>query len=203
MKKYLCVLFILFSQTAFCQDSLKTIDKSYEQNIDKNILRLILTFPLSPDYEETTISLSYERQMHRSFTILASAGPGFHLRKFGPENQRYQLTINAFAAVEFRYYFLFLHRLKRERSVLNFSGPYFSLAQNIFSNPIALLNQPKNEAFQGSTYTSFNLGYHKQYRKFYMNAFFGVNIFSINLSKDYPNEQLAKIRGGLQIGMVF
>src|SRR5882762_4688568 len=113
--------FLLAQNTSNFSDSIA-------KQIKKNTCRVTLTASLTPDYETTTIlSGNYEHQIKKAFSIVGKLGIGASVKKFGSAGNRYQTSFHLFEAVEARYYFSLYRRLKREKSVLNFSGPYISL----------------------------------------------------------------------------
>jgi hypothetical protein len=104
--------------------------------------------------------------------------------------------------VELRYYFTLLHRIKKQKPVRNFSGLYLSAEQNVFSNPIILINEKRSDAFGGSAGAFLNIGYQKEVGKnFYFNAFFGPRLYGADFGPDIRS--LEDYHGGLAVGVVF
>lgn len=111
--KFLIVLILLGAATSSRAQG-KDI---FSKDIEKNIFRASLTF-IAPDDEGWPLLFSYEREIHKSFTIVASAGPSFR----GTFNEPGEFAIHGFVSAEFRYYFNLIHRIKKEKTVRNFSA---------------------------------------------------------------------------------
>ena len=181
-------------------------EKIPDKNLSKlqsNIFRINITQATLPDYETNTLSGAYEHQIKNAFTFLGKIGIGYAVDKFGSSDDPYQISYHLYSAVETRYYFTLKRRQKKEKSVLNFSCPYVSLEQTLYSNQFALDNQIAKKAFEGSTRTFINLGCQKQIVKFYMAAFFGASIFTKDFAIYGTGRSIRPLHGGVIIGYVF
>jgi hypothetical protein len=201
MRKYIYIITLLLApQIVFCQskdDSLKIV-------LPKNIFRVIITQPLFPDYETSVIVAgNYERGFGKNLTLSTKIGLGTSVKKFGPSTNPTQTSFHLYSSAEFKHFFLMKNRIKKQRTILKYSGPYIGVEQNLFTNPIALINQTSNEAFAGSSITFLNLGYQKQVGKLYLAAHFGVNIWGVDLSKQIGGRDLNTLHGGVGLGFVF
>lgn len=189
---------IVFGQSK----NLKIVDKNLSI-IQDNIFRINLTQAVLPNYETGTISGVYERRIKSAFSFVGKIGIGGELKKFGPPGDPNQLSFHFYSAAEGRYYFTLKRRQRREKSVLNFSCPYIGIEQNLFTNPIALINQIPKKAFEGNTRTFLNLGSQKQIGKLYLGAFMGISLFENDFTIYDKGRKMEQLHGGVQIGYVF
>lgn len=128
--------------------------------VNRNIFRLVATEPLDKDYETSNIvSFNYEHKIRTVFSLVSKLGIATSVKKTGTDSNPYRISFHLYSSIEGRYYFTLKRRLRKEKSILNFSGPYIGFEQNLFTNPIALINQTKKNAFEGYTATYLNLGY--------------------------------------------
>jgi hypothetical protein len=199
------ILFIILLSPffVFAQNSKQKFNDTLTKQIQNGIYRITLTQPLTPDYETITLAGNYEHKLKKAFSIVGKFGVGTSVKKFGSADNPNQTSFHVFGAIETRYYFSLYRRLRKEKTVLNFSAPYISLEQNLFTNPIALINQTKKEAFEGSTRLFLNVGYQKQISKLYLGAFFGVSFLENDFSKYDKGRSITPIHGGLTVGYVF
>jgi hypothetical protein len=160
MKQLKLLLSVIFLPILLCgqTNSTKSTDKDLNK-IQSNIYRVNITQPIFPEYETITLSSVYEHRIKNAFSLLGKIGIGTSVKKFGNSSNPYQTSFHFYTAVEVRYYFTLKRRQKKEKSVFNFSCPYLAIEQNLFTNPIALINQIPKDAFEGSTRTFLNLGY--------------------------------------------
>ena len=180
----------------------KVFDKSLSI-IQDNIYRINITQAILPNYETSTLSGVYERRIKNAFSLVGKIGIGSELKKFGPPGDPNQISFHFYSALEGRYYFTLKRRQRKEKSVLNFSCPYIGIEQNLFTNPIALINQDRKNAFGGSTRTFLNLGSQKQIGKLYLGGFLGVSIFENDLKYYSTGRKMERLHGGALIGYVF
>ncbi|HMT72722.1 MAG TPA: hypothetical protein PKA77_01520 [Chitinophagaceae bacterium] len=204
MKKFKLLLLIItlphliFAQSKNIEAKSKSVDY-----IKANIYRIDITQPIFPEYETITLSGIYEHRIKNSFSFLGKIGIGTSVRKFGSSSNRYQTSFHLYSAIEARYYFTLKRRQKKEKPVLNFSCPYLAIEQNLFTNPIVLINQTSKDAFEGNTRTFINLGYQKQIGKLHLGAFFGVSAFVKDFSIYDKGRNISPVHGGLMLGYVF
>ena len=182
--------------------NLKAIDKNLSV-IQDNIFRINLTQAILPNYETSTLSGVYERRIKNTLSIFGKIGIGSEFNEWGGVIDPHQASYHFYSAIEARYYFTLKRRQKREKPVLNFSCPYIGIEQNLFTNPIVLINQNRKDAFGGSTRTFLNLGSQKQLGKLYLGAFMGVSIFEKDLKYYSTGRKMERLHGGIQIGYVF
>jgi len=150
----------------------------FSKDIEKNIFRSSVTF-IAPDDEGLPITFSYEREIRKPFTVLAGAGFSFH----GLYNETGEFAIHGYMSAEFRYYFNLLHRVKKEKTVRNFSATYLSLQESLLSGPIALINISRENTAKEKASTFLNLGLQKQYKRGFLNIFLGPELHFNNLEK--------------------
>ncbi|HWJ27864.1 MAG TPA: hypothetical protein VNS32_15065, partial [Flavisolibacter sp.] len=147
---------------------------------------------------------AYERGLFRPFTLLFKAGPAFDREYLFTDiygTEQYKWFLNVAASGELRYYFTLNHRIKHERTVKNFSGPYFSLEENVWSKPLIIFNKTGGESLTGGHGTYINLGYQKQVSLTYYNIYFGTRF----PGKIYEQsvDVFDIIHAGISIGRVF
>ena len=150
----------------------------FSKDIEKNIFRASLA-TIVPDDEGSPLLFSYEREIHRPFTVVAGTGTSF---RPGSVDEG-ELAIHGFATIELRYYFNLMHRIKKEKTVRNFSATYLSLQESLFSGPIALLNVSSKNAASGKARTFLNLGIQKQFKQKFVNLFLGPGLHFNDLEK--------------------
>jgi hypothetical protein len=150
----------------------------FSKDIEKNVFRAFFTC-IIPDDEGWPLLFSYEREIRKPFTIVIGAGPSFR----GTLNETGEFELHSFASAEFRYYFNLMHRIKKEKTVRNFSASYLSIQESLLSGPVALMNISSENAAKGKARTFLNLGIQKQYRKGYLNLFLGPGLHFNDLEK--------------------
>jgi hypothetical protein len=167
-------MFIAFGIRSYAQQK-----DLFSKDIEKNIFRTTISF-IAPDDEGLPILFSYEREIRKPFTIVLSIGPSFRgLLEDGSQ----KIAIHAFASAELRYYFNLLHRIKKEKTVRNFSATYLSLQESLLSGPIALINTSGENASNRKAGAFLNLGLQKQYKQGYLNLFLGPGLHFNDLDK--------------------
>jgi len=150
----------------------------FSKDIEKNIFRASFTC-IFPDDEGWPLTFSYEREIRKPFTIVIGVGPSFR----GTSNETGELAIHGFVSAEFRYYFNLVHRIKKEKTVRNFSATYLSLQESLFSGPLALINLSSENAAKGKARTFLNLGLQKQFKRTYLHIFLGPGLHFNDLDK--------------------
>lgn len=150
----------------------------FSKDIEKNIFRATLTL-IAPDDEGWPLLFSYEREIRKPFTVVLGAGPSFR----GTSNEQGELSIHGYASVELRYYFNLRHRIKKEKTVRNFSATYLSIQESLFSGPVALVNMLSENAAVGKARTFLNLGLQKQFKQGYLNLYLGPGLHFNDLDK--------------------
>lgn len=150
----------------------------FEKNIRKNIFRTTFTY-IIPGEEGSPLLFSYERQLYKPITLVT--GAGFSLVASG--NDQGELAIHTFASIELRYYFNLVHRLKKDKYVRNFSIPYLSVQESLFSGPIALIGISSTNASAGKARTFLNLGWQRQFKQHYLYLFLGPGLHFNDLEK--------------------
>lgn len=173
MKSFI-VFILLGSVTSSCAQE----KDMFSMDIEKNIFRASATF-IVPDDEGWRLSFSYEREIRKPFTFLVAAGPSFSSRSA----ETVELAIYGYMCAEFRYYFNLMHRIKKEKTVRNFSATYLSIQENLFSGPIALINMSRENADKAKALTFLNLGIQKQFKQGYFNIFLGPGLHFNDLDK--------------------
>jgi hypothetical protein len=150
----------------------------FSKDIEKNVFRAFFTC-IIPDDEGWPFLFSYEREIRKPFTIVAGTGLSFR----GTLNETGEFELHGFVSAEFRYYFNLMHRIKKEKTVRNFSATYLSIQESFLSGPVALMNISSENAAKGKISTFLNLGLQKQYRKGYFNLFLGPGLHFNDLEK--------------------
>ncbi len=166
---------IFFGSVAFCYAQERDM---FSKDIEKNIFRASFTC-IFPDDEGWPLTFSYEREILKPFTLVILAGPSFR----GTTNETGELAIHGFMSAEFRYYFNLRHRIKKEKTVRNFSATYLSLQESLFSGPVALINMLSGNAADAKARTFLNLGLQKQFKQRYLNIFLGPGLHFNDLDK--------------------
>jgi hypothetical protein len=205
MKQIKLLLFIMSSPILLLSQTKITKQKdSSTIKIQNNIYRIIYTQPIDKDFETNgIIAFNYERKIINAFSVASKLGVATSVNKFGDGGNPYQISFHLFSSIEARYYFTLNRRLRKGKSVFNFSSPYISLEQNLFSNQFALINQTAKKSFEGYTATYFNLGYQKQITNFYFAAYIGGQLAIKDFSKYDIGRSLSPFHVGLTIGYVF
>lgn len=150
----------------------------FSNYIEKNVFRATFTLIVLDD-EGWPLMFSYEREIRKPFTIVLGAGPSFN----GTMNEQGELAIHGYASVELRYYFNLLHRIKKEKTVRNFSATYLAIQESLFSGPVALVNMLSTNAAEGKARTFLNLGLQKQFKQNYFNLYLGPGLHFNELDK--------------------
>jgi hypothetical protein len=150
----------------------------FSKEIAKNIFRVSFTC-ITPDDEGWPLTFSYEREIRKPFTVVIGAGPSFR----GTSNGTGELAIHGVVSVEFRYYFNLVHRIKKEKTVRNFSATYLSLQESLISGPIALVNISSENAVKGNARTFLNLGLQKQFKQKFLTIYLGPGLHFEDLEK--------------------
>jgi len=177
MRVYLVFFIFVFHCVAHGQQPVKDSDM-FAMDLEKNILRVVLTAQIS-DNEGWPLMLNYEREIKRPFTLVF---------KGGPEIKCYDtlhFSVNAFGAIEFRFYCNLLDRIKKGKRVYNFSAPYFSIEETFLSDAFLLsgVNREKVPSARGGTF--FNFGIQNQFKRGYFNAFFGMSLRRRDTKRPY------------------
>ena len=150
----------------------------FSNYIEKNVFRVTFTL-IVPDNEGWPLVFSYEREIRKPFTIVLGAGPSFNATL----NEQGEMAVHGYASVELRYYFNLMHRIKKEKTVKNFSATYLALQESLFSGPIVLINMLSGNAAEGKARTFLNLGIQKQFRQNYLNLYLGPGLHFNDLDK--------------------
>ena len=172
--KSLITVILLLSGTS-CRAQQKDM---FAMDIEKNIFRASFTL-IAPDDEGLPFLFSYEREIRKPFTLVISAGPSF--RGLGAGSSGY--VIHGFASAELRYYFNLMRRIKKEKTVRNFSATYLSIQESLLSGPIALVNVLSVTAAKGKARTFLNLGIQKQFKQKFLNLYLGPGLHFNDLDK--------------------
>ncbi|MGE5106289.1 MAG: hypothetical protein ACM3H8_02000 [Sphingobacteriales bacterium] len=196
----LCLFFVpIFSIAQF--DRASTGDP-HKSEINKDIFRANATLSID---SRLSITANYEHEIKRPFTFVLKAGPSFSrdyitTDAFGEE--QYRFTMNVVASGELRYYFNLRHRIKLEKTTRNFSAGYLSLEPFVSTKPFAILNNDKDYDPQPTkTGVYLNLGFQKQVRKTYFNAFFGTR--ADTKIYNHNEDVFDIIQGGVTVGRAF
>lgn len=173
----------------------------YKMEISKDIFRVNLSLATDAKFSPHA---AYERELFRPFTLLLKAGPAFDRDYLFTDiwgNEQYKWFLNFAASGELRYYFSLGRRIKHEKTVKNFSGPYLSLEEAVWSKPLIILNKTGDEVLKGSYGTFINLGYQKQVGLTYYNIFFGTKF--PGKIYEQSTDAFDIIHAGIGIGRVF
>jgi hypothetical protein len=199
--KFHFLLLLLISQRAICQFIPPGEQDLHKMEINKNIFRVLMTTLIDESFAFTGC---YEREIFKPFTIVVNAGPYIswdeNLRGARDYNQ-YRWTLKAVASCELRYYFNLRRRIRLEKTTRNFSAGYLSLEPFVASKSLIILNRSGAEPKPGNKGVFINIGYQKQFRRTYFNAFFGTRFGG----RVYENsvDVFDIIQGGLAIGRAF
>ena len=200
--KRILIIVLLFPLSIYAQKVRKMATDTGWGKIESNIYRITLMQPMFTDYESDGILAgNYEHKLTNKFSMVARLGLGFASDNFGPAQNPTRSSFHLYGALEARYYFSLERRIRKTKAVLNYSAPYISLEQNIITNHIALINKAKDGAMIGQTALYFNVGYQKQWGKFYLFGYFGVPLWGKRFSKDVS--QNISLHGGTGLGYVF
>ena len=185
----------------FCQVKSSTYADTYKEEVDKNIFRVMSTLGLD---ESQAITACYEHEIYKPLSFLLKAGPsltGKFTSKDAFGNEQYAWSVRAVASAEVRCYYNLKRRVRHEKTIRNFSGYYISLEPFVISNPLIIVNDPNNDLSNGKAGIYLNIGFQKQVRHFYFNAFFGTRFFGQIYSNS--NSFLDVIQAGVTIGRAF
>jgi hypothetical protein len=190
------VLFLFFIPAAsICQVGSSTDDDPYKMEITKNILRAMCTFTMEVSTEFT---ICYEHEIKRPFTLVLKTGPSLFT---GDPSSDDGVGLTATASGELRYYYNLNRRKKLKKTIRNFSATYFSLEPFIKSKYLIIAKGPGVESLTKNSGAYVNIGFQKQFKRFYLNTYFGIR----SPGKIYSNsvDVLDIIHGGITIGHVF
>ncbi|MEP6749770.1 MAG: hypothetical protein ABJB86_18675 [Bacteroidota bacterium] len=175
MRLVLLQLFLLpfFATAQIIKDNSKDTDPN-KMEIDKNIFRMLLSASTDTKFSFTA---SYERQIIRPLTIFLKGGPAFNreyvtIDAFGTE--QYKWLFNVTASGELRYYYNLPGRIKKQRTVRNFSAFYLSLEELLISKPLFILNKSGDVELKGKNSAFINIGFQYQKNTTYFNVYFGT-----------------------------
>jgi hypothetical protein len=170
MKALLMLLLSLISSICYGQQDPSEEPEMFSMDINKNIFRLTLT-AIIPRRYSWPLAFSYEREIKRPLTLVLKAGPTFDYHTYTAEG-----SLNSFVSGELRYYLTLFKRIRKERSVRNFTGCYLSFEEYVLSDPLIVVNQSRSSAIQGACTTFLNVGFQKQSKQTYISVFFGPYI---------------------------
>jgi hypothetical protein len=196
-------IFFLISILPFISSSQRGKEKETDPDkteINKNIFRVIIS--LASD-TKLAINGNYEREILKPFTIVFKAGPAFSREDLFTRtyrNEDYKWLMNLIGSGELRYYFNLRRRIKMEKTTRNFSAGYFSLEELIISSPLIIINNRGEQKAPGKSDLYVNTGYQTQFKKSYINIFFGAKF----PGKAYDNsvDVTDLIHAGIVIGRV-
>jgi hypothetical protein len=190
MKISFSIFLILLFYTGIAQTD-------FTKEIEKNIFRATATVP------SLAVAMSYERQIVKPLTVVFNLGPAFNAKSASfTGNNKTAWNIYAQGSVEARCYYNLKHRLKKEKTIRNYSANYLSIEQFFITNPIISINQPRVAA-GGSSGLSLNVGLQRQTSKhFYIGGFLGVKIVGGNVEGAYSSKS-DPLRFGITLGHVF
>jgi len=196
-------IFFLITLLPFIASSQVGKEKETDPNkmeINKNIFRVIISLA-----SDTKLALNgnYEREIIKPFSIVFKAGPAFSREDlftgtYG--NEDYKWLMNLIVSGELRYYFNLKRRIKLEKTTRNFSACYFSVEELIISSPLIIINNRGEQKAPGKSGLYVNIGYQTQFKKSYVNIFFGAKF----PGKAYDNsvDVFDLIHAGIAIGRV-
>ena len=193
MKFYFFFLLFCF-QRAISQGITPGNEDPYKMEIQKNIFRGTLALM----FTELRAMVSYEREIFKPFTLVLKTGPSLRTDNSSPENE---IELAATASGELRYYFNLRRRIKHNKTVRNFSAGYLSLEPFVISKPLIISDQPGDDERAAQAIVYINIGAQKQFKRFYLNAFFGTPFFGRIYSNSVDVFDI--IQGGIVIGRVF
>lgn len=164
---------LVFSATGQTNNLSET--ETYANELKKNIFRLSLIV-LMPYDDGWPLAFSYERKIVKPFTAVLKAGPIFQHDEFGENNNPHRFYLSGYGSAELRYYFNLNRRIRKEKHARNFTANYLSLERQALTRTLATMNVEANDKREGRSYTYLNIGHQRQFRKGYLNAFFGPTI---------------------------
>ncbi|MGZ8559930.1 MAG: hypothetical protein ACXWWC_16425 [Chitinophagaceae bacterium] len=192
--KFFLLLPVIIPQIAICQFDPVKYEDPYKNDIDKHIFRLMGTASL---VSSLAFAGCYEHEIKKPFTVVVKAGPSFWADEYSSENG---IELTAIASGELRYYFNLRRRVKYEKITRNFSASYLSLEPFVKSKSLTVLDQSGTDEKPSSAGVYINIGFQKQVKRSYINAFFGTRFFG----KIYSNsvDVFDIIQGGIAFGRV-
>ncbi|MBC7903888.1 MAG: hypothetical protein H7Y27_10710 [Gemmatimonadaceae bacterium] len=162
--------------------------------INNQIFRLLIPITVER-FGGIGLQASYEHVIRKPFTFVIKGGPTFYAEDpdvFG---------INGRIAGEVRYYFNLFHRIKKDKTVKNFTAGYLSIEPFAVTGSYQFLRKgdiyeppPESGAF-------INIGYQWQFKRSYANIFFGTRFPGKVYSESVDATDL--LHAGLVIGKVF
>ncbi len=201
MKKIFLLFLITIPLRSISQVSSSRYTDTYKEEIDKTIFRLMMTLSLD---ETLTIAGCYEHEIYKPLTVVVKAGPVIsrdYLLRDAYGNEQYNWYIKAAAAAEVRCYYNLKRRIRHEKTIRNFSGYYVSLEPFVVSSSLVLINNDHAGTIPAKAGVYLNIGFHKQTRHTYFNAFFGTRFFGSIYENS--NSFLDVIHAGVTIGRAF
>ncbi|MBC7886776.1 MAG: hypothetical protein H7Z13_02735 [Ferruginibacter sp.] len=185
--KFLFFLLLFVPPAAICQVVSNDVD-IHKMEIDKDIFRAMVTFSID---EGVALAGCYEHEIYQPFTVVVKAGPSLSRAEITTgiwADKDYRQGLFMAASCELRYYYNLKRRIRLERTTRNFTASYLSLEPFAISKPLIIFSRSKADAKPASAGLFLNIGYQRQFRKTYLNAFFGTRIGSkIYLSSDVYN----------------
>jgi len=195
-------LFLLpfFAKSQIIKDNSTETDPN-KMEINKDIFRVLLSASTDTKF---SITGSYEREIKRPLTLFFKAGPAFNREyvttdAFG--KKQYKWFFNAIASGELRYYYNLNRRIRKGRTVRNFSAFYFSLEELLISKPLYILHKSGNEELKSRNSEFINIGYQYQKSTTYYNIYFGTR-FPGRIYNNTPSG-IDLLHGGVTIGRAF
>lgn len=175
--KFLLIVALLITQNAFCQFAPSEEADLHKMEINKDIFRVMMTTSIDASL---TFSGCYEHSIFKSLTAVVKAGPSISWEdNFNDaiDYNEYRWFLKVVASAELRYYYNLRRRIRLEKTTRNFSACYFSLEPFLKSRSLIILNKYGAESKPGKAGIYINIGYQKQVRRTYLNAFFGTRFF--------------------------
>ena len=169
----LLLLLPFFSTSQIIKNHSKEVDPN-KMEINKNIFRVLLSASTDTKF---SITGNYEREIKRPLTLFIKAGPALNREYITTDAfriEQYKWLVNFIGSGELRYYFSLNRRIKKGRTVKNFSAFYFSLEELLVSKPLYILNKSGNEESKGRNSEFINIGYQFQENTTYYNIYFGA-----------------------------
>lgn len=194
MRNYLVIILVLLNLVLKAQSEINFDTVLKKQN---PLFRMSFTLP------EATIALSNEFAISKKHSFVSKAGVQTSFVKGGATDNKSVFKFYGYFSVEPRWYLNFERRIKRGKTIDQFSGTYLSLETYIHTNEFASINEKRYK--DGGHYGAFfNIGIQrKRSKNWYFAGFFGISpLLTWDLNeKETTADEIAKV--GLTIGYTF
>ena len=183
MKLYFLIIVFFIGLQGIAQ--IDTLSKPNKVDV-----RVVVGVPLAYPFVAANLLFSAEYKTARiPISVLAKVGPTLNNGETSPPftglNAGRSASFNFLLAVEGRYYFLLSKKYQQYYPQIRNWGPYVGIEQQLLTNYWAkTADLPPLNAEPGRVSTFLNVGWQKQFNRFYINTSFGVALFQKSLENN-------------------